>query len=146
MAEELAEDAADRSSHKGFSFDSAGTFACEGERATPEAAEVMEEIGLSIDRHRAQQFSKELAEWADVILAMEAGHIEAMEVMAPGEEEKMHTLLGYAEGVDGYPGESGYDITDPFQEDTEVYRAARAQIAEAVNKALARLEAEQADK
>jgi Protein-tyrosine-phosphatase len=142
MAEELAEDAADRSSHKDFSFKSAGTFACEGEPATPEAIEAMEEAGLNIEKHRAQQFDKELAEWADVILAMEANHIEAMEAMAPDEESKMHTLLGFAAGVDGYPGETGYDIMDPYQEDIEEYRAARDQISAAVGKALERLTGE----
>jgi protein-tyrosine-phosphatase len=143
MAEELAEDAADRSSYDDFSFKSAGTFACEGEPATPEAIQAMEEVDLNIERHRAQQFDKELAEWADVILAMEANHIEAMEAMAPDEESKMHTLLGFAAGVDGYPGESSYDVRDPYQEDIEEYRAARDQIAEAVEKALARLVREQ---
>jgi protein-tyrosine-phosphatase len=143
MAEELAEDAADRSSYDDFTFKSAGTFACEGEPATPEAIQAMEEVDLNIDRHRAQQFDKELAEWADVILAMEANHIEAMEAMAPDEESKMHTLLGFAAGVDGYPGESSYDVRDPYQEDIEEYRAARDQIAEAVEKALARLVREQ---
>ncbi len=139
MAEELAEDAADRSRYNNFVFKSAGTFACEGEGATPEAIEAMEEVGLNIEKHRAQQFDKELAEWADVILAMEAGHIEAMEAMAPDEEEKMHTLLGYAARVDGYPGETGFDIMDPYQEDIQEYRAARDQISEVVNKALERL-------
>ncbi len=142
MAEELAEDAADRSKNNEFTFKSAGTFACEGEPATPEAIEVMDEVGLNIERHRAQQFDKDLAEWADVILAMEANHIEAMEAMAPDEESKMHTLLGFAAGVDGYPGENGYDIKDPYNEDIEDYRAARDQIAEAVEKALERLENE----
>ncbi len=148
MAEELAEAAADRSSYRDFSFRSAGTFACEGEKATAEAIEAMEEVGLNIERHRAQQFDKELAEWADVILAMEASHIEAMEAMAPDEEDKMHTLLGFASGVDGYPGESGFDVRDPYQEDIEEYRLARDQIAEAVEKALERLarKAEEAEK
>ncbi|MEL7603710.1 MAG: low molecular weight protein arginine phosphatase [Bacillota bacterium] len=143
MAEEFADDAAGRSRNHDFEFQSAGTFACEGEPATPEAIEVMEEAGLNIERHRAQQFSKDLAEWADVILAMEANHIEAMEAMAPDEEEKMHTLLGFAAGVDGYPGEEGYDVRDPYQEDVEEYRAARDQIAAAVEKALARLMSEE---
>lgn len=143
MAEELAEDAADRSRYNDFTFKSAGTFACEGEPATPEAIEAMEEVGLHIDRHRARQFDKELAEWADVILAMEANHIEAMEAMAPDEDSKMHTLLGFAAGVDGYPGDNGYDIADPYQEDIEEYRAARDQISEAVEKALERLVSEE---
>lgn len=140
MAEEVADDAVGRSTHyKEMSFDSAGTFACEGEPAAEEAIEVMQEIGLDIEKHRAQQFTKELADWADIILAMEAKHIEEMEAMAPDDEHKMHTLLGFAQGVDGYPGEAGYDITDPYKEDTEVYREARDQIAAAIDKALMRI-------
>ncbi len=141
MAEELADDAAGRSTHlKDMAFKSAGTFACEGESATPEAIEVMEELDLDINKHEAQQFDRQLAEWADLILAMEARHIEEMEAMAPDEESKMHTLLGYAAGVDGYPGENAYDIMDPYREPLEEYRAARDQIAEAVNRALKRIE------
>lgn len=141
MAEGLADDAVDRSTHlKDMSFQSAGTFACEGTPASSEAIEVMAEAGLDIERHRAQQFDKDLAQWADVILAMEARHIEEMEAMAPDQEHKMHTLLGYAAGVDGYPGESGYDVMDPYREPVEEYRKARDQIADAVDKVLERLE------
>jgi len=140
MAEEVADDAAGRSNgYRDISFGSAGTFACEGEPASEEAVEVMQEIGLETEKHKARQFTKELAEWADIILAMEAKHIEQMEAMAPDEEHKMHTLLGYAQGVDGYPGETGYDITDPYKEDIEVYREARDQITQAVEKVLLRL-------
>ena len=141
MAEELADDAAGRSTHlKDMAFKSAGTFACEGEPATPEAIEVMEELELDIGKHEAQQFDRELAEWADLILAMEARHIEEMEAMAPDEESKMHTLLGFAAGVDGYPGESAYDVMDPYREPLDEYRLARDQIAEAVSRALKRIE------
>lgn len=144
MAEELADDELSRSTHlKDVSFQSAGTFACEGAPASPEAVEVLAEIGLDIEKHRSQQFDRELAQWADLILAMEARHIEEMEAMAPDCEGKMHTLLGYAAGVDGYPGESGYDVMDPYREPVEEYRAARDQIADAVNKALKRIEKEQ---
>ncbi|MGE5494092.1 MAG: low molecular weight protein arginine phosphatase [Burkholderiales bacterium] len=143
MAEEVADDAAGRSTqYNDITFDSAGTFACEGEPATEEAIEVMRELGLDLEKHKAQQFTKELAEWADIILAMEARHIEEMEAMAPDEEHKMHTLLGYAQGVDGYPGESGYDIMDPYKEGIDVYRKARDQISEAIDKALLRISKE----
>ena len=140
MAEEVADDAADRSTHlKDFTFESAGTFACEDEPASEEAIAVMDEIGLDIEKHKSRQFTKDIAEWADIILAMEAKHIEEMEAMAPDEEHKMHTLLGYAAGTDGYPGESGYDIVDPYKEPIDDYRIARDQIIQAVNKALQRL-------
>jgi protein-tyrosine-phosphatase len=141
MAEELADDAAGRSTHlKDMSFQSAGTFACEGTPASPEATQVMAEVGLDIERHRAQQFDRELAQWADIILAMEARHIEEMEAMAPDQEDKMHTLLGYAQGIDGYPGETGYDIMDPYREPAEEYRSARDQIKQAVERALKRMQ------
>jgi protein-tyrosine phosphatase len=144
MAEEIADDAAGRSIHyKDIEFDSAGTFACEGEPASEEAIEVLEELGLDLEKHKAQQFTKDLAEWADIILAMEAKHIEEMEAMAPDEEQKMHTLLGYAQGVDGYPGEAGYDIMDPYKEDKDVYREARDQITQAIDKVLLRISNEQ---
>ena len=38
---------------------------------------------------------------SDLILAMEARHIEEMEAMAPEAEYKMHAA-GFAAGVDGY--------------------------------------------
>ncbi len=138
MAEEIADDIGDRSSN--FEFKSAGTFACEGDPASSEAVQVMEEIGLDIEKHRSTQFSKELAEWADLILAMEAKHIEEMEAMAPEEEAKMHTLLGYAQGVEGYPGEDEYDILDPYKEPLEDYRKTRDQIKDAVEKVIKKLE------
>jgi protein-tyrosine-phosphatase len=71
---------------------------------------------------------------------MEARHIEEMEAMAPDEESKMHTLLGFAAGVDGYPGESAYDVMDPYREPLDEYRLARDQIADAVKRALKRIE------
>ncbi len=140
MAEELADDAAGRSTHlKDMVFKSAGTFACEGVPASEDALSVLAEKDLDLGRHRAQQFSKELGEWADLILAMEARHIEEMEAMAPDQVHKMHTLLGYASGVKGYPGESGYDIIDPYRESIEYYRKTRDQIAKAVDRVLHRI-------
>lgn len=140
MAEEFADDAVDRSSSlKGITFKSAGTFACEGAPASDEAIEVMEEVGLDLHKHKSVQFTREMAEWADVILAMESNHIEEMEAMAPEEQGKMHTLLGFAQGVDGYPGEGGHDIIDPYKETIEVYRETREQIRQVVDKVLRRL-------
>lgn len=141
MAQEIAEDIGDASS-KSFKFKSAGTFACEGDPATREAIEVMEEIGLDIEKHKSSQFDKELAVWADIIFAMEAKHIEEMEAMAPQEEHKMHTLLGYAAGIEGYPGEEGYDIIDPYKDPIEDYRETRDQLKDAIGKVIRKLEQE----
>ena len=70
MAEELADDAADRSRNHDFEFQSAGTFACEGEPATPEAIEAMEEVGLNIERHRAQRLGQKIRRYPDLVTHM----------------------------------------------------------------------------
>ena len=144
MAEALFEDAVDRSSKLAgkIKLDSAGTFACEGQEATAKACQVMEEIGLDLDKHKAKQINAELVEWADLILAMEASHIEHMEAMFPKAEDKMHTIIGYAEGVPGFPGDGRYDIEDPYGEDVEEYRSCAHQLRAYIEKIIKRLEDE----
>jgi len=136
MAETLMDDAIDRSSglRGDVKIDSAGTFACEDAEATPEAIRVMEEKGLSLKKHEAEQFSEELAEWADIILAMAREQFEHMEVIAPEHTGKMHTLLGYINGMEGEPIDESYDILDPFDEGIDEYRACADQLQEAVGK------------
>lgn len=136
MAETLMDDAVDRSSglRGDVKIKSAGTFACEGAEATPEAIRVMEEMELSLKKHEAEPFTPELADWADLIFAMGKEQMEHMEVLAPEATEKMHTLLGYVDGVYGEPAESGYDIMDPFDEGIEEYRECAAQLRPAIEK------------
>ncbi len=146
IAETLMDDAVDRSSslHGNVKTKSAGTFACEDAEATKEAIRVMDEdYGLSIRRHEADQFSPELAEWADLIFAMSREHMEHMEVLAPEETHKMHTLRGYVAGVTGEPVDDGYDILDPFDEGMEEYRECASQIKQAVDALVAVLERQQ---
>jgi protein-tyrosine phosphatase len=144
MAEALFDDAVDRSSRlKGeVRSQSAGTFAAIGAEATEEAVDAMEEMELDIRRHRSQQFNTELADWADLILTMESRHIEELEAMAPKAEDKIHTLLGWVDGVKGFVGDESYDITDPYKEPIEEYRKCALQIKEAVDKLIKILEKE----
>jgi len=118
---------------------SAGTFAAEDMPATPEATHVMEQRGMDIRKHRSKQFDVDLAEWADVILTMEAKHIEQIEAMVPTAEGKAHTLLAFGEHVDGFPGDGRYDISDPFGEPYEVYQACADMLEAGIAKAVARL-------
>jgi protein-tyrosine-phosphatase len=118
---------------------SAGTFAAEDMPATPEAAQVMEKRGMDLKRHRSQQFDADLANWADVILTMEAKHIEQIEAMVPAAEGKAHTLLAFGEHVDGFPGDIRYDIPDPFGEPYEVYEACANMLDAGIAKAVMRL-------
>lgn len=142
MAEALFDDAVDRSSRlRGrVKSQSAGTFAAVGDEATEEAIEVMDEMGLDIHRHRSQQFNSELADWADIILAMEARHVEELAAMAPKAEDKMHTLLGWINGIYGYPGDGNYNVDDPYKEPIEEYRKCAEELNAAVKKVVTILE------
>lgn len=144
MAEAIMDDAVDRSStlRGEIKLQSSGTFAAEGADATPEARRVMEENGLDISKHSSQPFTAELARWADLMLAMGREQIEHMEVIAPEDTEKMHTLIGYAAGVDGDPPGMGYDIADPFDEGVEEYRECAAQLKKTIDLVVSRLERE----
>ncbi len=141
------DDAIDRSSklHGDVKVRSAGTFAAEDMGATQEAVRVMDEMGLSLKKHGSEQFSTEHAEWADLILAMGREQMEHMEVIAPEQTEKMHTLMGYVAGVMGEPVNDDFDICDPFDEGIEEYRECAGQLRGAVEKLAALLEQEHED-
>ena len=144
MAEALLDDAIDRSSVLAdkVQVESAGTFACEGTEATANAVEVMERMGLDVEKHKARQIDAELAEWADLILVMEAAQFEQVEAMFPQVEPKLHTLMGYARGEMGFPGEEGYNIEDPYGDDLEEYTSCALQLKELVDLLVQRLEQE----
>ena len=142
MAETLMDDLVDRSSslRGNVKVKSAGTFACEGAEATPEAMRAMDEMGHSLKRHEAEQFGPETAKWADLILAVAKEQMEHMEVLAPEDISKMHTILGYVNGVMGEPAGSEYDIIDPFDEGMEEYRACARQLNDGLERLTALLE------
>ena len=146
MAQELLDDAVDRSSNlRGkVKCKSAGTFACEDAEATPEAMEVMEDMGFSLEKHKARQFTEELAEKYDLLLAMGPEVFEQMEALAPDYVDKMHTIIGYANGIDGDVTGDEYSIIDPFDEDVDEYRACANQLKEVCEKLVERLEKEYA--
>ena len=144
MASEMLKDMADEVPLlKGeLKIKSVGTFAAEDIPATQEAVEVMEKMGLDIRRQRSAQFCEEIADWADIILTMEAKHIEQIEAMVPRAEEKTHTLLGYGDNIDGFPGDVRYDIPDPFGEPYEEYVECADMIKTGLEKAIVRLAAD----
>ena len=73
---------------------------------------------------------------------MSKEQIEHMEVIAPEDTQKMHTVLGYAQGVEGEPVDNSYDIMDPFDEGMDEYRECARQLSEAIALLVKRLEGE----
>ena len=122
--------------------ESAGTMACEGADITEFAQEALEEKGMDASRHRARQITPEIAEEADLILTMDAQHLDELEAICPDAWDKAHTLKGYVANIDGFPGDEGYDIADPFREPMEVYEECLEEITAAVKLLLERMERE----
>jgi len=75
---------------------SAGTFAQDGAPASAHGVKVCADHGIDIGGHRSQLLHRELIDGADLLLAMEAGHIYDIQRIAPNAgPEKLNLLGGY---------------------------------------------------
>src|SRR5215831_630735 len=74
---------------------SAGTAARKGDAATDLAILVMRRRGIDLHGHRATSLSRDVAEWADVILTMTETHKEELVRAAPSMATKAFTLAEY---------------------------------------------------
>lgn len=112
---------------------SAGTGARAGSPASSEVPIVLEEGGVDLGRHEAQELSPELVEWADLILAMSPSHLVAIESM--GGADKVGLVTDFLEGE-----YRGRPVVDPIGGDLEIYRTTRQQLEQAIDAVLDRLE------
>ena len=76
-------------------IDSAGTGALVGYPADASAEKVANINGLSLEGHRAQQFTADLARYYELILVMEKYHLEKIAKIAP--EAKGNAIWTMAE-------------------------------------------------
>lgn len=95
---------------KGVSVVSAGTFAMPGLKATPQAAEAVEEFGGDLSGHRSQLLTHELINAADVIIVMGQSHRASIEAMSPNASSKI------------IPLDPEGEVEDPIGGDLSVYR------------------------
>lgn len=110
---------------------SAGTMAWPGDPAAPQAIEVLSAKGIDITQHRATPLDGQLAEQADLILTMTAGHKQQVQSLYPAAAHKTFTLKEYV-GAEG-------DISDPFGQAVEIYQACAEELAQLIAKALDKL-------
>lgn len=115
---------------------SAGTAAMPGDPPAEQAAEVIREYGGNISQHRSRRFRPELADEADLILAMTESHKQQILAQVPEAVDKVFLLKEYA-----YPDEvtEKLDVSDPFGLPVEVYRQTATEMERAILKALNRL-------
>lgn len=104
---------------------SAGIYASEAEHASKGAVLAMEKRGIDITDHRARLINQELIEQADLILTMTGMHKQLLNRLFKIDENRLFTLLEYANGVDT-------DIADPFGGSLEVYEGVAEQIEAAI--------------
>jgi protein-tyrosine phosphatase len=113
MAETLMKDTLKKMDlHQTVLVESAGTWAEEGHPATGHGIIAMAQLGLDSSRHRSQPITKTLLDQFDLILTMEAGHKESIQVEFPENAEKVFMLSemsGVTKNIDDPVGGSFED-------------------------------------
>jgi protein-tyrosine phosphatase len=101
---------------------SAGLGALIGKPADPFSVQLMQEQGIDISEHRAQQISAALVSQADLILVMDSEQKKYVETQYVGARGKVFRLGEAAKA----------DIPDPYREGIESFRTAHRLIEEGV--------------
>ncbi len=110
---------------------SAGTWATSGQSASDYSIEVLAEQGLDITNHRSQLVNRNLLEWADLILCLELGHMEALRTEFPDLANKIYTLSEMSG--------PGYSVYDPYGEPRPAYEAMVTEVTKLVENGLNRI-------
>jgi protein-tyrosine phosphatase len=84
--------------------ESAGTSGWDGGRPTAEAVEAAAEHQADISSHRARRLEADMAEAADVIVAMSTEHREAVEEMSADAAARTFTIKELVRVLDDFPG------------------------------------------
>jgi protein-tyrosine phosphatase len=85
---------------------SAGTWTTSGRHAPPDAVELARSFGININEHITRMLNAEILEDADLVLVMETGHKESIQVEFPFARRKVYLFSQVMEGLI-------YDIPDP---------------------------------
>ncbi len=108
---------------------SAGLAAYPGLPASPHATDVMHSAGLDLANHRARQFSRDIAEHNDFVIAMTEGHKHTLQKLHPEMAFKIFTIGELA-------GRPGFDVADPFGQPVETYEKCARELQELIDEAL----------
>lgn len=133
-----------------FKVTSAGTSAWDGDSASPQAIQVLEQKGIDIRNHYSTPLTSKLIKESDLILTMTINHKMAVERMHPKAMEKVFTLKEYIISNGNKSKENKkvafeefnedvYDIRDPFGQPVEYYRKCAEEIEEYLNKLIERI-------
>lgn len=85
---------------------SAGTWTSSGQRVLREAVELARSFGMDISGHVTRVLTAKMLAESDLVLVMEAGHKESIQVEFPFVRNKVYMLSEVVEGI-------AYDVPDP---------------------------------
>jgi protein-tyrosine-phosphatase len=119
---------------RGVIVHSAGTIAAAGNPASPEAIEAAEEHDLDISYHRSTPLTRELVRRADLILAMEKDHVEAIRALEPSAADKSFVLSEWLDEP-----QRGADIPDPYGMAFPFYELVFARLRQAIDRLVVKL-------
>ena len=100
--------------------DSAGTLGIEGERAFPEAIEVLREHGLHLGNHRSRGLREQDFKTADLVIVMTLAHLDEIDNRFPLGAAPRRLLRAFEKGVE--PRDGAEDLEDPIGKPLEAYR------------------------
>ena len=132
MASGLLQQVLQRAGLDTIQVESAGVFAIEGMSSTRETQRVLQEAGVDCSTHRARPLTREMAEGADLILAMEQFQVEEISGRFPSATEKVHLLKSY--GANPRDGVENPNIPDPIGKPLEVYEGCFIEIRDAIER------------
>lgn len=111
--------------------DSAGTWALDGAEAVKNTLAVMDSRGIDLSAHRAKTVTKEMLERFHLILTMEYGHKEALQVEFPHIAHRVY-LLSEMEG-------KILQVEDPVGRGLPAYEEAAAKIDQILARGMQRI-------
>lgn len=109
--------------------ESAGVSAGPGAPATPEAVEVLAELGIDLGDHRSRAVTRDLLARAELIFAMTPAHLEALLAIDPSVRSRAVTL-----------DPQGVGVEDPIGMGREVYASTAARLRELITARLQELD------
>jgi protein-tyrosine-phosphatase len=107
-------------SKEAWRIESAGTWALQSRPAAEKTRQVLEQQGIDVSDHHSRPVTRELLDSFNLILTMERGHKEALQVEFPRLAGRVYTLT---EMVDGFG-----DIEDPIGGSPEAFEATYEEI------------------
>lgn len=93
-------------------IESAGTWGFDGEEASFGSQTVMSEMGIYISDHRSRRVTFEILAAFDLILTMESGHKEALQVEFPEISDRVYMLSEMGNEIKDIPDPIGGPITE----------------------------------